>query len=137
MQMMPMFNELSDEEITALIRLRKDLKDGAILFIGDHLYFDPDLQGPAELFTRYNFSMETVRSHGHLYHTGCIGGLLMQYLHRKDWNNLSAFIESRQRFKELCFGMPTDYDWHTITPTQAVEAIDNYMFSIDGIWKHL
>jgi len=126
-----MMQELNDEEITALIRVRRDLSQGNFTYFATPQAIDyrsisfPDLNG--ERLRIFDMHLTLVQ---YPYGTvACIGGWMMSYM-RKGYTDLALFVCHKPRLRELCY---PPFMFPRIHPKQAVRAIDNYMFD-KPIW---
>jgi hypothetical protein len=130
--------ELNDAEMTALIKVRKDLADGRYRHFASYRRFSfkkLNMAGfgwPADCRI---FSMDRYLEEYSCGTVGCIGGWMLHELRMYNPNHCKMFYfaEGKPRLWQLFYGCPDNIDRHLITPRRAVRAIDNYILG-HNIW---
>lgn len=132
--------ELTDDEVTALIVVRKGLADGRYKhFVSPKQinYSRINMAGFGWSSDERIFDMSKAFREYECGSVGCIFGWMWHELGREDISTLTLgeFVLNKPRLNELFYAVPTpSWYMYRITPQRAVRAIDNYIMGIDPIW---
>lgn len=130
--------ELTDDEVTALIKVRKDLADGRYRHFVSHKRVNFNKLNMAGFGWPTDcriFSMDRYLEEHPCGTVGCIGGWMLHELgvFNPNHNRMFYFAQDKKRIWQLFYGCPDNIERHLITPRRAVRAIDNYILGHE-IW---